>query len=165
MRRIVRRRAADSVLYGLNSRVVRSGLPLKLMLQTQVALVSESGAQGRTLRGFRLVKRDGAGEPLSTACPASRPKPGEAAVKFAAARSRHARITACSQQRRRAMGRSAGGRPRMAWRLPPKPLIRGAGALPDEIQISRLVPPGEYESRVQAGHAGGGAAGRAPPVH
>ncbi len=159
------RRAADSVLYGLNGRVVRVALPKLVPQKTQimheaVTLVPREGApisakSELVYNGTALAERS-----LSDRMPGITTKAlARAAVKFAAAEaatrgSQHAVNKGDAPWVGLLVGVLAHGlavasevADTRSWRT-----------LPDEIQISRLwVPPGEYESRIQAVTRQGGA--------
>ena len=159
------RRAADSVLYGLNGRVVRVALPTLVPQKTQVmheavTLVPRGGepisAKSELVyNGTALAERS-----LSDRMPGITTKAlARAAIKFAAAEaatrgSQHAVNKGDAPWVGLLVGVLAHGlavasevADTRSWRT-----------LPDEIQISRLwVPPGEYESRIQAVTRLGGA--------
>ena len=159
------RRVADSVLYGLNGRVVRVALPRLVAQKTQVmresiSLVPKEGApisatSELVYNGTALAERA-----LSDRMPGITTKAlARAAVKFAAAEaatrgSQHAVKKGDAQWVGLLVGVLTHGlavaseaADTRSWRT-----------LPDEIQISRLwVPPGEYESRIQAVMRSGGA--------
>ncbi|MBA5876385.1 MAG: hypothetical protein GDA66_17820 [Nitrospira sp. CR1.2] len=159
------RRVADSVLYGLNGRVVRVALPRLVAQKTQVmresvSLVPKEGApisatSELAYNGTALAERA-----LSDRMPGITTKAlARAAVKFAAAEaatrgSQHAVNKGDAQWVGLLVGVLTHGlavaseaADTRSWRT-----------LPDEIQISRLwVPPGEYESRIQAVMRSGGA--------
>ncbi|MDR4474162.1 MAG: hypothetical protein MRJ92_16460, partial [Nitrospira sp.] len=164
------RRVADSVLYGLNGRVVRVALPKLVPQKTQVmqesvSLVPKEGApisatSELVYNGTALAERA-----LSDRMPGITTKAlARAAVKFAAAEaatrgSQHAvnkgdapwvgLLVGVLTHGLAVASEAADTR---SWRT-----------LPDEIQISRLwVPPGEYESRIQAVTRSGGAAQTGP---
>ena len=168
------RRAADSVLYGLNGRVVRVALPKLMPQKTQVAQESVSlvPKEGTPISATSELVYNGtalAERALSDRMPGITTKAlARAAVKFAAAEaatrgSQHAVNKGDAPWVGLLVGVLAHGlaiaseaADTRSWRT-----------LPDEIQISRLwVPPGEYESRVQALMRGGGAvqAGAARPL-
>lgn len=152
------RRVADSVLYGLNGRVVRVALPRLVsqkthVMQESVSLAPKEGApisatSELVYNGTALAERA-----LSDRMPGITTKAlARAAVKFAAAEaatrgSQHAVNKGDAPWVGLLVGVLAHGlavaseaADTRSWRT-----------LPDEIQISRLwVPPGEYESRVQA---------------
>ncbi len=152
------RRAADSVLYGLNGRVVRVALPKLVPQKTQVmheavTVVPRAGepisAKSELVyNGTALAERS-----LSDRMPGITTKAlARAAVKFAAAEaatrgSQHAVNKGDAPWVGLLVGVLTHGlavasevADTRSWRT-----------LPDEIQISRLwVPPGEYESRIQA---------------
>lgn len=168
------RRVADSVLYGLNGRVVRVALPRLVAQKTQVmresvSLVPKEGApisatSELAYNGTALAERA-----LSDRMPGITTKAlARAAVKFAAAEaatrgSQHAVNKGDAQWVGLLVGVLTHGlavaseaADTRSWRT-----------LPDEIQISRLwVPPGEYESRIQAVMRSGGAipSGTARPL-
>lgn len=168
------RRVADSVLYGLNGRVVRVALPRLVAQKTQVmresvSLVPKEGApisatSELVYNGTALAERA-----LSDRMPGITTKAlARAAVKFAAAEaatrgSQHAVNKGDAQWVGLLVGVLTHGlavaseaADTRSWRT-----------LPDEIQISRLwVPPGEYESRIQAVMRSGGAipSGTARPL-
>lgn len=159
------RRVADSVLYGLNGRVVRVALPRLVAQKTQVmresvSLVPKEGppisaTSELAYNGTALAERA-----LSDRMPGITTKAlARAAVKFAAAEaatrgSQHAVNKGDAQWVGLLVGVLTHGlavaseaADTRSWRT-----------LPDEIQISRLwVPPGEYESRIQAVMRSGGA--------
>lgn len=159
------RRVADSVLYGLNGRVVQVALPRLVAQKTQVmresvSLVPKEGApisatSELAYNGTALAERA-----LSDRMPGITTKAlARAAVKFAAAEaatrgSQHAVNKGDAQWVGLLVGVLTHGlavaseaADTRSWRT-----------LPDEIQISRLwVPPGEYESRIQAVMRSGGA--------
>lgn len=152
------RRVADSVLYGLNGRVVRVALPKLILQKTQVVhetvtLIPQGGepvsaTSELVYNGTALAERS-----LSDRMPGITTKAlARAAVKFAAAEaatrgSQHAVNKGDAPWVGLLVGVLAHGlavasesADTRSWRT-----------LPDEIQISRLwVPPGEYESRIQA---------------
>lgn len=158
------RRVADSVLYGLNGRVVRVALPKLILQKTQVVhetvtLVPRGGepisaTSELVYNGTALAERS-----LSDRLPGITTKAlARAAVKFAAAEaatrgSQHAVNKGDAPWVGLLVGLLAHGlavasesADTRSWRT-----------LPDEIQISRLwVPPGEYESRIQAMVRGNG---------
>ncbi len=166
------RRAADSVLYGLNGRVVRVALPRLVPQKTQVmheavTLVPRGGepisAKSELVyNGTALAERS-----LSDRMPGITTKAlARAAMKFAAAEaatrgSQHAVNKGDAPWVGLLVGVLAHGlavasevADTRSWRT-----------LPDEIQISRLwVPPGEYESRIQVVTRLGGAP-QAGPSH
>ena len=168
------RRVADSVLYGLNGRVVQVALPRLVAQKTQVmresvSLVPKEGApisatSELAYNGTALAERA-----LSDRMPGITTKAlARAAVKFAAAEaatrgSQHAVNKGDAQWVGLLVGVLTHGlavaseaADTRSWRT-----------LPDEIQISRLwVPPGEYESRIQAVMRSGGAipSGTARPL-
>ncbi|MCC6967127.1 MAG: hypothetical protein IT391_12705 [Nitrospira sp.] len=158
------RRVADSVLYGLNGRVVRVALPKLILQKTQVVhetvtLIPRGGepisaTSELVYNGTALAERS-----LSDRMPGITTKAlARAAMKFAAAEaatrgSQHAvnkgdalwvgLLVGVLAHGLAVASESADTR---SWRT-----------LPDEIQISRLwVPPGEYESRIQAMVRGNG---------
>ena len=158
------RRVADSVLYGLNGRVVRVALPKLIPQKTQVLhetvtlmpRVGEpiSATSELVYNGTALAERS-----LSDRMPGITTKAlARAAVKFAAAEaatrgSQHAVNKGDAPWVGLLVGVLAHGlavasesADTRSWRT-----------LPDEIQMSRLwVPPGEYETRIQAMIRSGG---------
>ncbi|MBA2484634.1 MAG: hypothetical protein H0V35_00780 [Nitrospira sp.] len=160
------RRAADSILYGLNGRVVRVALPRLIPQKTQVMHedVTLIPRMGEAIAGkFELVYNGTAmaEKSLSDRLPGITTKAlARAALKFAAAEgatrgAQHAVNKGDAQWVGLVVGLLAHGlavaseeADKRSWRT-----------LPDEIQISRLwVPAGEYESRIQTvGRAGGAA--------
>ena len=158
------RRVADSVLYGLNGRVVRVALPKLIPQKTQVLhetvtlmpRVGEpiSATSELVYNGTALAERS-----LSDRIPGITTKAlARAAVKFAAAEaatrgSQHAVNKGDAPWVGLLVGVLAHGlavasesADTRSWRT-----------LPDEIQMSRLwVPPGEYETRIQAMIRSGG---------
>jgi hypothetical protein len=158
------RRAADSVLYGLNGRVVRVALPRLVPQKTQVLHESVTllSRGGEPISGQSQLMYNGtalAEKSLSDRMPGITTKAlARAAVKFAAAEaatrgSQHAVNKGDAPWVGLIVGLVAHGlavaseaADTRSWRT-----------LPDEIQISRLwVPAGEYESRVQAVTRSGG---------
>ncbi len=159
------RRAADSVLYGLNGRVVRVALPRLAPQKTQVVYESVtlvprggdaiSAKSELVYNGTAVAERS-----LSDRMPGITTKAlARAAVKFAAAEaatrgSQHAVNKGDAPWVGLLVGVLTHGlaiasevADTRSWRT-----------LPDEIQISRLwVSPGEYESRIQAVTRSGGA--------
>ena len=151
------RRAADSILYGLNGRVVRVALPRLIPQKTQVLYENvtlvprEGGAISEkselVYNGTALAEKS-----LSDRMPGITTKAlARAAIKFAAAEgasrgAQHAVNKGDAQWVGLVVGLLAHGlavgseeSDKRSWRT-----------LPDEIQISRLwVPAGEYESRIQ----------------
>ena len=159
------RRAADSVLYGLNGRVVRVALPRLVPQKTQVlhesvTLVPRggepiSGQSQLVYNGTALAERS-----LSDRLPGITTKAlARAAMKFAAAEaatrgSQHAVNKGDAQWVGLVVGLIAHGLAVASEEAD----ARSWRTLPDEIQISRLwVPPGEYECRIQALTRSGGA--------
>lgn len=159
------RRVADSVLYGLNGRVVRVALPRLVAQKTQVMRESVSlvPKEGTPISATSELAYNGtalAERALSDRMPGITTKAlARAAVKFAAAEaatrgSQHAVKKGDAQWVGLLVGVLTHGlavaseaADTRSWRT-----------LPDEIQISRLwVPPGEYESRIQAVMRSGGA--------
>ena len=158
------RRVADSVLYGLNGRVVRVALPKLIPQKTQVLhetvtlmpRVGEpiSATSELVYNGTALAERS-----LSDRMPGITTKAlARAAVKFAASEaatrgSQHAVNKGDAPWVGLLVGVLAHGlavasesADTRSWRT-----------LPDEIQMSRLwVPPGEYETRIQAMIRSGG---------
>ncbi len=158
------RRVADSVLYGLNGRVVRVALPRLIpqktaVLHETVTLIPGAGepisaTSELVYNGTALAERS-----LSDRLPGITTKAlARAAVKFAAAEaatrgSQHAVSKGDAPWVGLLVGVLAHGlavasevADTRSWRT-----------LPDEIQISRLwVPAGEYRSRIQALTRGGG---------
>ncbi|MCE3224211.1 MAG: uncharacterized protein K0S58_2391 [Nitrospira sp.] len=152
------RRAADSILYGLNGRVVRVALPRLIPQKTQVlyehvTLIPRGGeaiAEKSELmyNGTALAEKS-----LADRMPGITTKAlARAAIKFAAAEgatrgAQHAVNKGDAQWVGLVVGLLSHGlavsteeADKRSWRT-----------LPDEIQISRLwVPAGEYESRIQA---------------
>lgn len=149
-------RVVDSVLYGLNGRVVRVALPKLTQQKTRVAytrinLIPKNGeplsAQSELAQNFTSL----ADKSLSDRLPGITTKAlARAAVKFAAAEA----ATRGAQ--------AAAGKDNAAWvgllvGLVAKGLAvaseeadkRSWRTLPDEIQLARLwVTPGEYEARI-----------------
>lgn len=165
------RRVADSVLYGLNGRVVRVALPQLILQKTQVVheTVTLTPRGGAPISGTSELVYNGtalAERSLSDRLPGITTKAlARAAVKFAAAEaatrgSQHAVNKGDAQWVGLLVGVLAHGlavasesADTRSWRT-----------LPDEIQISRLwVPPGEYESRIQAMVRGNGMPQVEPP--
>lgn len=151
------RRAADSVLYGLNGRVVRVALPRLIPQKTQVLYegVTLIPRGGEAISGKSELMYNGtalAEKSLSDRMPGITTKAlARAAIKFAAAEgatrgAQHAVNKGEAQWVGLVVGLLAHGlavaseeADKRSWRT-----------LPDEIQISRLwVPAGEYESRIQ----------------
>lgn len=160
------RRAADSILYGLNGRVVRVALPRLIPQKTQVlyedvTLIPRGGAaiSGKSelmYNGTALAEKSLADRMTGMTTKAL----ARAAIKFAAAEgatrgAQHAVNKGDAQWVGLIVGLLAHGlavateeADTRSWRT-----------LPDEIQISRLwVPAGEYESRIQTVTRTGGAA-------
>ncbi len=159
------RRAADSVLYGLNGRVVRVALPRLIPQKTQVlyedvTLVPRGGeAISRkselVYNGTALAERS-----LSDRMPGIMTKAlARAALKFAAAEgatrgAQHAVNKGDAHWVGLVVGLLAHGLAVASEEAD----TRSWRTLPDEIQISRLwVPAGEYESRIQTVTRAGGA--------
>ena len=165
------RRVADSVLYGLNGRVVRVALPKLIpqktsVLHETVTLMPPAGepisaTSELVYNGTALAERS-----LSDRLPGITTKAlARAAVKFAAAEA----ATRGSQQ-----AVNKGDAPWVGLLV--GVLTHGLAVasevsdtrswrtLPDEIQIARLwVPAGEYHSRIQALTRGGGSTQMASP--
>lgn len=158
------RRVADSVLYGLNGRVVRVALPKLIPQKTQVlhetvTLVPRAGEPISATSELVYNGTAQAERSLSDRMPGITTKAlARAAVKFAAAEaatrgSQHAVNKGDAPWVGLLVGVLAHGlavasesADTRSWRT-----------LPDEIQISRLwVPPGEYDSRIQAVIRSGG---------
>ncbi len=158
------RRAADSILYGLNGRVVRVALPRLVPQKTQVqyeeiTLVPRNGSpitdkSQLVYNGTALAEKS-----LSDRMPGITTKAlARAAVKFAAAE-------AATRGAQQAVNKDDAPWVGLAVGLLTHGLAvaseeadkRNWRTLPDEIQISRLwVPAGEYEARIQSvGRAGG----------
>jgi hypothetical protein len=149
-------RAVESVLYGLNGRVVRVALPRLVPQKTQVAYgqVSLSGARGsfgaRTELGQNLTAL--AEKSLSDRFASLAVKAvARAAVKYSLAEG-------AGRGARAAAGKNAGPWVGLLVGVLAKTLAaaseeadkRSWRTLPDEVQIARLwVPPGDYELRVR----------------
>ena len=160
------RRAIESALYGLNSRVVRVALPRLVPQKTQVAYseVNISGTNGSFSAKTELVDNLGAvaeknlsdrfaGIAIKAAARAS--------VKYAMAegigRGSHA---AAGKDLGPLIGLLAGGIAHMLAIASEQADTRSWRTLPDEIQITRLwAPPGDYELRVTPAGQGGSGAG------
>jgi len=160
-------RAAESVFYGLNGRIVRVALPRLIPQKTAVAYeqVSLVGAEGSYNAPSELIQdlsalaaRDFSERYNALAVKAV----ARAAIKYAAAEglARGARVAA---------GRDAGPLVGLLVGSLAKTLAisteeadkRGWRTLPDEIHIARLwVPPGSYELRVRPIGKGGSQVGR-----
>ncbi len=159
------RRAADSILYGLNGRVVRVALPRLIPQKTHVLYeeVTLIPRGGEAISGKSELMYNGtalAEKSLSDRMAGITTKAlARAASKFAAAEgatrgAQHAVNKGDAQWVGLVVGLLAHGMAvaseeadKRSWRT-----------LPDEIQISRLwVPPGEYESRIQTVTRSGGA--------
>ena len=157
-------RAVESVLYGLNGRVVRVALPRLVPQKTRVAYeqVSLSGARGyfggRTELGQNLSAL--AEKSLSDRFASLAVKAvARAAVKYSLAEG-------AGRGARAAAGKDAGPWVGLLVGALAKTLAaaseeadkRSWRTLPDEVQIARLwVPPGDYELRVRPlGRDGGG---------
>ena len=159
------RRVADSVLYGLNGRVVRVALPRLVPQKTQVShesitLVPRSG---EPITGQSQLMYNGtalAEKSLSDRMPGITTKAlARAAVKFTAAE-------AATRGSQHAVNKGDAAWVGLLVGLLTHGLAvasevadtRSWRTLPDEIQISRLwVPAGEYESRIQPVLRQGGA--------
>lgn len=159
------RRTADSILYGLNGRVVRVALPRLIPQKTQVLYedVTLIPRGGEAIQGKSELVYNGtalAEKSLSDHMPGITTKAlARAAIKFAAAEgatrgAQHAVNKGDAQWVGFLVGLLAHGlavaseeTDKRSWRT-----------LPDEIQIARLwVPAGEYESRIQTVNRTGGA--------
>jgi hypothetical protein len=159
------RRAADSLLYGLNGRVVRVALPRLIPQKTQVLYegVTLIPRSGEAISGKSELMYNGtalAEKSLSDRMPGITTKAlARAAIKFAAAEgatrgAQHAVNKGDAQWVGLIVGLLAHGltiaseeADKRSWRT-----------LPDEIQIARLwVPAGEYVSRIEPVTRTGGA--------
>ena len=149
-------RAVDSVLYGLNGRVVRVALPRLLLQKTHVAydhinLIAKSGGTVTAKTELAQNVSSLAEKSLSDRLPGITTKAlARAAIKFSAAEA----ATRGAQ--------AAAGHDNAAWvgllvGLLAKGLVvaseeadkRSWRTLPDEIHLARMwVPPGDYEARI-----------------
>jgi hypothetical protein len=151
------RRVADSVLYGLNGRVVRVALPRLVPQKTQVSHESITlvPRNGEPITGQSQLMYNGtalAEKSLSDRMPGITTKAlARAAVKFTAAE-------AATRGSQHAVNKGDAAWVGLLVGLLTHGLAvasevadtRSWRTLPDEIQISRLwVPAGEYESRIQ----------------
>lgn len=165
-----RNRVADSVLYGLNGRVVRVALPRLVPQKTQVTVehmtLTDSAGQSTTVRSELAHNLTAVAEKaLSDRLPAMTVKAlARAATKFALAEG----ATRGAQQ---AAGKDAGPWVGLAVGLLTKGLAvaseeadkRSWQTLPDEIHVARAwVPPGHYQLSIRPpGYGvGGGTNGR-----
>ncbi|HRC44644.1 MAG TPA: hypothetical protein PLT27_11360 [Nitrospira sp.] len=159
------RRVADSVLYGLNGRVVRVALPRLVPQKTQVLHESITlvPRNGESITGQSQLMYNGtalAEKSLSDRMPGITTKAlARAAVKFTAAE-------AATRGSQHAVNKGDAAWVGLLVGLLTHGLAvasevadtRSWRTLPDEIQISRLwVPAGEYDSRIQPVFRSGGA--------
>lgn len=159
------RRVADSVLYGLNGRVVRVALPHLVPQKTSVQYedVTLVPREGPPVSAQSQLVYDGtalAEQALSSRMPGITTKAlARAAMKFAAAEAAtHGSQHAVSKDDAPWVGLIVGLITHGLAVASEAADTRSWRTLPDEIQIARLwVPPGEYQSRIQTVTRGGGA--------
>lgn len=161
------RRAMESVLYGMNGRVVRVALPRLVRQKTQVGYSGVqmiSGTSGAISEKTQLVENVGAiaEKNLSDRFAGIAIKAAaRATVKYAMAEGvGRGSQAAAGKDMGPLIGLLAGGIAHMLAIASEEADKRSWRTLPDEIQIARLwAPPGDYELRIQPMGQGGSGAG------